>query len=183
MENHLDATIKELHAKLEKQMEDVIDTKKAINLLRKHKGDPPLFTDSDLSKLPNNIRPDQYYGKPLSKAAREYLEYRKKACTASDILKGLQEGGFDFNSLGWSENGRLRNMSISLAKNSSMFHRLPNNTYGLLVWYPDVKKPKTKSEKNNETSATQEELKENGGEKKKQTPVEKDREMNTESDQ
>ena len=35
---------------------------------------------------------------------------------------------------------RERNVAISLAKNNLKFHKLPNNTFGMLSWYPDVAK-------------------------------------------
>ena len=36
----------------------------------------------------------------------------------------------------------LRNLSISLAKNTQTFTRLPNGTFGLAEWYPNVKAQK-----------------------------------------
>jgi hypothetical protein len=67
---------------------------------------------------------------------------------ADEILKGLEEGGFDFEPLGWKEKDRLRSLSISLAKNTAIFHRLPNNgAFGLLAWYPEVAKRKAEAEK------------------------------------
>ena len=184
MESNLDPAIEELRNKLKTQMEDVIETKKAINLLRKIKGDSPLFNDLGLNQVPDDIRPDQYYGKPLSTAAREYLEYKKEACTAKNILQGLQEGGFDFDALGWSESDRLRIFSISLGKNSATFHRLPNGTYGLLAWYPNVKKAKTDTNKDKKPFVpTQLEQTERKEEEQINTDSEEKYESNTESDQ
>ena len=44
----------------------------------------------------------------------------------------------NFKALGWKDNDRLRSLAISLAKNNQKFHKLPNNTFGLLSWYPSV---------------------------------------------
>lgn len=158
MAEHLNSAINELHAKLKEQEQSVIETKQAINLLRKMSGEDPLFTDEELNKSPQNIQPDQYYGKPLATAAREYLQYRKKACRADDIISGLEKGGFDFEALDWGKDDRqrLRVFSMSLAKNSTTFHRLPNGTYGLLDWYPTKKKTKTKKARNQEVPETEE---------------------------
>jgi len=147
MSDHLSAAIKELLGKLKELGHSVIETKKAINLLRSMRGEKPLFTDTELKQSSDVLKSDQYYGKPLATAAREYLEYRDEACTADSIFKGLQEGGFDFVVFNWNKSDRLRIFSMSLAKNTSTFHRLPNGTYGLAVWYPDLKKPKIKRTK------------------------------------
>ena len=95
MTKNLDTAINELHVKLEEQEQEIIKTKEKINLLREIKGEEPLFADEDLGKSQKNIQPDQYYGKPLARAAREYLEYKGKACKAEDIIAGLEKGGFD----------------------------------------------------------------------------------------
>jgi hypothetical protein len=31
-------------------------------------------------------------------------------------------------------------LGLNIAKNTKAFHRLPNGTYGLLGWYPEVEK-------------------------------------------
>ncbi|HEY3103825.1 MAG TPA: hypothetical protein VGJ69_09540, partial [Pyrinomonadaceae bacterium] len=41
-----------------------------------------------------------------------------------------------------------KNLGISMGKNSSIFHRLPNDTWGLLKWYPNVKMPKKAAKQN-----------------------------------
>jgi len=150
MDETLSAAIDVLLAKLEEQTRATIETKRTINSLRQMMGEEPLFQDEELQTSPADFspsRPDLYYGKPLATACRDYLERRKRACTAEDILKGLEQGGFDFESTGWREKDRLRSLSISLAKNTAIFHRLPNGTFGLLSWYPEVAKRKGEQEK------------------------------------
>jgi hypothetical protein len=134
MSEKLTAAIEELQVHLDQQLQEAADTKKMINALLKRNGQEPLYPDVVVEQV-GAIRPDQYYGKALATAAQDYLERRKQACPAEDILRGLQEGGFDFETTGWKEKDRLRMLAISLAKNNQKFHKLPNNTFGLLSWY------------------------------------------------
>src|SRR5690242_12293287 len=134
MSDKLTGAIEELQAHLELQLQEAADTKKMINALRKRMGLDPLYQDVAVEQV-GTIRPDQYYGKPLATAAQEYLERRKQACPAEDIMRGLQDGGFDFEATPWKEKDRLRMLALSLAKNNTKFHKLPNNTFGLLSWY------------------------------------------------
>lgn len=159
MTNNLEAAINDLTAKLQQQMNDVSETKKAINVLLKMVGKEPMFPDENAEQVGAsfNIEPDQYYGRPLATAVQEYLESRrkatgKKAIELGDILKALEQGGFDFKAQGWRDNDRLRSLSISLAKNTKVFHRLPNGWFGLLSWYPDVVAKKEPKEKPNNTA-------------------------------
>ena len=146
MDEKLNGAIEVLVEKLREKEREVIEAKKMINSLRHMNGEAPLFSDAQLqdSSTVNPSRPDLYYGKPITTACREYLELRKQACQAEEIQRGLEHGGFDFDSQGWKEKDRLRSLSISLAKNSGIFHRLPNGTFGLLAWYPDVRQKERK---------------------------------------
>lgn len=157
MNEKLSGAIEVLLGKLEEQARSILETKKMINSLRQMNGETPLFNEAELqaNDSAGPSRPDMYYGKGPATACREYLEWRKQACTAEEILKGLGQGGFDFKAVGWNEeDNRLRNLAISLAKNTAMFHRLPNGTFGLIAWYPDVAKKKTK-EKGADTDGEQ----------------------------
>ncbi len=113
-----------------------------INSLLKRMGEDPEFPEAESGQMQIRMngatRPDQYYGKPFATATQEYLERRKQACSADEIMKGLEQGGFDFKALGWKDHDRLRSLAISLAKNNQKFHKLPNNTFWLLSWYPGV---------------------------------------------
>jgi hypothetical protein len=134
MADGLNAAVEELQSQLAQQLSEVADTKKMINLLLKRMGKDPLYTDID-SGNSGIIRPDQFYGKQFATAAQEYLEIRRQACQAEDILRGLETGGFDFEVMGWKDNDRLRNLAISLAKNNIKFHKLKNGSFGLRSWY------------------------------------------------
>jgi len=151
MTNNIDAAITDLTAKLQNQMNEVSETKRAINVLLRMVGKEPLFPDEspEQANLAIAIAADQYYGRPLATCAQEYLEQRKKAgkgaCDVADILKALEGGGFDFRALGWKDKDRLRSLSISLAKNTKVFHRLPNQMFGLLAWYPEASNKKERA--------------------------------------
>ncbi len=153
MSDKLTGAIEELQAHLEQQLQEASDTKKTINALRKRMGLDPLYTDVSVEQV-GAVRPDQYYGKPLATAAQEYLERRKQACPAEEIMRGLADGGFDFDATGWKEKDLLRMLAISLAKNNTKFHKLPNNTFGLLAWYDQaVLAKRTKEERKQNGSA------------------------------
>jgi hypothetical protein len=137
MNEKLSAAIDVLLDELKQQQQQVAETKRMINALRQRTGQEPLFPDAAVEQLGvGPLRPDQYYGKPLATAAQEYLERRKQACAADEILKGLEQGSFDFDALGWKEN-RVRSLAMSLAKNTKAFHRLPNGFFGLVSWYDE----------------------------------------------
>lgn len=121
--------------------------KQAINVLYESMGEQtPYEIEGEIKTEQSilSIRPDQFYGKNFSNAAAEYLRMKNHACSAADIMEGLQRGGFDFT---WKEKDRLRNVAISLSKNSKSIHRLPNNTFGLFEWYPDIKRKKIEGRK------------------------------------
>jgi hypothetical protein len=87
------------------------------------------------------IRADQFYGKVMTTAAREYLETRKASglgpAAPREVFDALTQGGFQFDTR--NEANAITGVRAVLRKNSSIFHRLPNNQYGLLVWYPNAK--------------------------------------------
>lgn len=159
MTNSLDSAIAELTDKLQNQMNEISETKRAINVLLRMTGKEPMFPDENPEQVRTamNIAPDQYYGRKLATVVQEYLENRKKATgkqaiDVAEILKALETGGFDFKGQGWKDNDRLRALSISLAKNTKVFHRLPNGMFGLLAWYPEA----TKQRERNAEQATAE---------------------------
>lgn len=166
MNDKIAGAIEVLLEKLEDQKRAVIETKKVINSLRITVGEQPLFADADLQSQADigPARADIYYGKSAGTACREFLEWRKRPCTTEEILKGLEQGGFDFTAAGLKDAMRLRGLAIMLAKNSGIFHRLPTGAFGLLSWYPDVVNKKKadkepKSDANGEQSKKMDEVK------------------------
>jgi len=120
-------------------------------------GKPALY--SDVVEGSGILRPDQFYGKQFATAAAEYLELRKQACQPDEILRGLGDGGFDFDVLGWKESDRLRSLAMSLAKNNAKFHRLKNGSFGLRSWYDEefLKRATAKKVAASESSSSTEE--------------------------
>jgi hypothetical protein len=140
MDERITGAIEVLVEQLAEQEKRVAETKRTINGLLQSIGESPAFNDVESSTSSLKVRRDEFYGKPFATAAQLYLQRRKQACTADEIMKGLEQGGFDFRVTEWKEKDRLRSLAISLAKNNKVFHKLPNNTFGLAGWYDVVKR-------------------------------------------
>ena len=141
MNDGLRAGVESLAEVIRAKESEVAELKRAANVLCKQAGMEALYADetpSGNSSGNMRMRPDEYYGKPFSTAARMYLERRRQAVSADEIAKGLEQGSFDFDAQGWEKNGRLRTVAMSLAKNTAIFHRLPSGLFGLKEWYPDA---------------------------------------------
>jgi hypothetical protein len=143
MTSQYDAAIEALREEVRKQEEEIVRLKGTVNTLCARAGRPPLYAETELgaSASVGVIRPDQFYGKPLATAVRDYLAYRKatglNTASVNEIHDALVVGGFAFETPNVAN--RKRNLRISLSKNSTTFHRLPNGGYGLLEWYPAAK--------------------------------------------
>src|SRR5216684_5343313 len=135
-------------AALQSDLQDIerkaAETKRAINRLCELAGAPAMYavTDTDSSRPSlTTLRNDQFYGKVMNTAAREYLEMRKAAnlgpATPREIYEALVSGGFKFDTK--IETNAITGLRQILRKNSSIFHRLPHGAYGLLAWYPNAK--------------------------------------------
>jgi hypothetical protein len=137
----------------------VAETKRAINQLCDAADMPPLYTNVDTESRPTvaSLRADQFYGKVLTTAAREYLEMRQAAnlgpASPREIYEALIQGGFKFDTT--VEINAINGLRQVMRKNSSIFHRLPQGTYGLLAWYPNAKATRPDEEEDAESrSAT-----------------------------
>ena len=151
MSNDLSKAVEALNNELSKLFEREVEIKKTINNLSAMMGKPQPFSDVELSRVQNSmsIRPDQFFGKPLAGAVKEYLKMRGQACTPQEINDGLIAGGFEFPK-DWTEKYQLRNLSISLSKNSKEFvYVKSSNAYGLWEFYPDKKRERQKAQKGN----------------------------------
>jgi hypothetical protein len=149
MDEHQNAMLEQARRKLAEQEQAVKDTKKFINQLCQFAGEQPPYVIDDEKPLGAGlgaIQRDTFYGKSVITAVRELLEMRKAsglgAATHAEIIEALKTGGFDFDTLSSDTAVAQRAVSITLGKNSSIFHRLPNGNWGLLLWYPDAKEKK-----------------------------------------
>lgn len=174
MSTELQGAIDVLVKRIEVKAQELTESKRMVNSLCREAGIPVLYSDADLSVKGSagipSLDPDEFYGKPPTTAARMYLEKRNKAVALDEILHALESGGFDFDAQGWSEDQRLRHLGSSMGKNSIIFHRLPNDTWGLLKWYPTVEKAKKRPTKTNGTqqasSSEEPEVQETAGQAK-----------------
>ena len=146
MSDHLKQTIADLETKLADQLAEVAKTRDTINRVSELAGLPLPYPEAAEPKRPAGgpIRPDQFYGQPLHTAMRSFLEGRRHPgpgpATVNEIYAALTAGGYQFDTK--SEDNSKRVIRITLTKNSLVFHKLPNGSYGLLAWYPSAKKPK-----------------------------------------
>jgi len=163
----LEPAIAILQEELVEQERTVLETKKLINNLCKRAGLEELYTNienSDSGSSLGNIGRDQFYGKALATAIREYLEMRKAArkgpATVNEIYQALVRGGYKFNAK--NKVNAKRSLYISLGKNTTTFHRLPTSSgvaddevvFGLLSWYPEVRSVKSQSNNNPTTDSS-----------------------------
>jgi len=144
MREEMKPAIDALLSELTEQEKQVVDTKLLINRLCTKAGMDPMFPDVATgagTATVGSIRPDSFYGKVLNTAAREYLEMRKAAnlgpATPREVYEALVKGGYESDAK--DDVTATTIVRATLRKNSSIFHRLPNGTYGLLGWYPNAK--------------------------------------------
>ena len=151
MSDHILKTIEQAKDELRKQEEAVVTTKKLINQLCAFGGMPPMFQDAELQsdiKQAAVVRRNAFFGKPLATCVREFLEMRKdtqvKEASLNEIIEALKEGGFDLDRISKDKDDARRGVAITLAKNPQ-FIRLPNDDWGLLAWYPNLKRAKSEA--------------------------------------
>jgi hypothetical protein len=131
-------------ALVEQKARELSDLKRVTNVMCRDLKVPEIFAEVEetVGGGIRRVKPDQFYGKSPIVASREYLEFKHEAVRTEEILEALTRGGFDFEAQNWPEKDRLRLLALSLSKNSIIFHKLPQGTYGLLKWYPDREKDK-----------------------------------------
>jgi len=137
MSSSLRAAIQELQAQVDQKASELTTLKRTVNMLCVNLGEQPIYSDADEpGARSRSLSAHEFYGKSPLVASRMYLEMVGEPVPAEEILDALVRGGFDFDEQGWEEKSRLRALAISLSKNTAIFHKLPNGTYGLIKWYP-----------------------------------------------
>ena len=144
---HAEQTIVDLEKKREEVKAELLRIETAINCLCEVMGQPRRYEETTAEKhLATQTRADQYYGRPLATVAAEVLEKRKEAgigaATLDQLFTELSRGGFKFE--GKNEGIQKRGLAIAMGKNTAKFHKLPNDTWGLMEWYPKAKEGKEK---------------------------------------
>jgi hypothetical protein len=142
MDNQIQATLDLLVGKIHAKEEEANKLKKLVNELSVEAGmDVPYSDIHESADGTTNIRSDLFYGQVLVTATRKYLEMRKAskkgAASIAEIYNALKRGGYKFDTK--DEENAKNTVRVSLRKNSSIFHKLPNGEYGLLAWYPNAK--------------------------------------------
>ncbi|MGH9513557.1 MAG: hypothetical protein ACRD2U_15615 [Terriglobales bacterium] len=146
------AAISELHEKLAVKEQESADLKKAINVLLATIGEGPEFAEfprEEGAKRGLQIRPDQFFRKSITAAAFEYLKAKASAAPVEELIDVLKRGGCD---LGASP---LRNVKISLSKNSRVFAEIGTDTFGLWEFYGGIPRAKKGTEPRPEDSESE----------------------------
>lgn len=147
MSDHVQRTIADLQKSIAEEEQRLTDKKRLANQLAEMAGIPPVYADANHRSNPSvnlSIRSDQFYGQPLATCVRDILGMRKAldqgAASVNEIHAALIEGGFAFDTK--NEENSKRGLRISIAKNTALFHKLPNGKIGLREWYPNAKSPR-----------------------------------------
>lgn len=131
-----------LYERLDELIEQERTLKRTINDLSVIDGMDMPFPDVDTVRLTGarGIRSDQFFGKSLNGAVKEYLRIVGRAVPAREILEGLKRGGFEFPAH-WAKEHWLKNLSISISKNRNDFvYVKSSDSWGLWDFYPEKKK-------------------------------------------
>ncbi len=140
--------IAKLYEVLNEHQAKVIETQKAINMMCSYAGDDIPFKDIDdnLAFSSSKISPDEFYGKSFTGSVRDFLNKKKKAASAEEILEALKKGGFMFPD-SWKERDYLRHIATTLSKNKDDFAYIINGefkAFGLWEFYPEKAKERKK---------------------------------------
>lgn len=164
MAEGINKAIEELEKKLEGIMKQASDIKKAINQLLVLNDEPIRYQDTDVEikgRIP--VAPDEFFGKPLATAVRDFLKRRGQAVPLVEIYEALKQGGFEF---GGEEKFQPRGLAISLSKNTQTFVYLKSSdSYGLLEFYPEYTKKKEERRKKGGTEQEESETQESENKK------------------
>lgn len=127
------AELLKLHAALN-QVEDVegIQRTNIGQLFGLDAMDSGGVTANGSTPKPTLVVPGQFLGRPALEAAKEFLKLRGKPATLDEIIAGLITGT--------CEPGKREKLRVSLSRSTFAFVKLGEDVYGLLDWYPEVKK-------------------------------------------
>lgn len=124
----------------------------ALNILRTEAGLPIRVSGTGAqgsqhsgAQISAQIKADTFFGKKQQTAIRQYLEMRKASGQSTakprEIFEALQNGGYEFETK--SEDNALVGIRALLRKRTETFVQLNNGTYGLVAWYPELKRQKS----------------------------------------
>ena len=165
---HIRKTIEELKKVVVEKEGELREAQRMVNNLCKMLKQPPVYViqNGSESQRTNELRGDEYYGRPLATVITEILEGRKIQGMGPSSVKEIYEqmiaGGYAFDAK--DDKNAQRGIRISMTKNVK-FHKLPTGKWGLVEWYPNVKEAKKQDQENgsSENGTTEEnESNENG---------------------
>lgn len=142
MATDLENAVEALYGEMGTLSGRMAEIKKTINSLSALMGKPQPFSDVELSNVSGSlsIAADQFFGKGLATAVKEFLKMRGRAVPAKEIYEALKAGGYDFGETK-AENIQYRNLTISLSKNTNDFvYVKSSDAYGLWEFYPEKKR-------------------------------------------
>jgi hypothetical protein len=148
-ESHVGRTIEMVQGQIRDLERDLAEKKRMVNSLCGLIGQTSIYANFEPALAGTVLRSDEFYGKALTSVVRSILERRQAAnlgaASTDSIYADMIRGGYQFDAK--NEMTAKRSLAISLAKNSYLFHRLPNEDWGLVVWYPNIPKAKVKDAK------------------------------------
>lgn len=81
------------------------------------------------------VKVGEFFGKSPLEAAKLYLKKRGTPATLDEIIENLSRGSCEVKNKG--------DLSISLARSTFEIAKLGENIFGLLDWFPDVKRSRS----------------------------------------
>jgi hypothetical protein len=122
----------------------------ALNVLRGEAGLPPRppggggGIQNAADHVQTQIKADTFFGLKQQRAIRQYLDMRRAQglgpAKPREIYDALLAGGYEYEAK--NAEVALVGMRALLRKRSETFVQLSNGSYGLIAWYPDLKRPK-----------------------------------------
>jgi hypothetical protein len=141
-----------LERKVDEAERKALELMSALNVLRGEAGLPPRAAGvssagSESSPISTQIKADTFFGKKQQTAIRQYLDMRRAQglgpAKPREIYDALLAGGYQYD----AKNAEIAlvGMRALLRKRTETFVQLNNGTYGLVAWYPDLKRQKVSS--------------------------------------
>lgn len=143
-----------LKEKVVAKEKDLNQMKRIVNELCTSLGEEPIYVLSSeepgLTGTMPTLKGHEFYMQPLAVVIADILKMNKGPATVKEIYEQMIVGGYEF---GASSNvNAMRGLRISMSKNVTKFHKLPNGKFGLTEWFPELKskiqtKPKKRKKK------------------------------------
>lgn len=96
-----------------------------------------------------NSRPDEFYGLEPLEAAKRVLKKLGRSASIGEIMAGIKAGG--------GETGPQDSLQLSLARSTMEIAKIGDGVFGLLEFYPHIKRGKPGRKKKNGDMSKQDE--------------------------